>query len=282
MEDENSPPRRWRQMTALLLLAPVTLFLAVFFIVPLASIVGLSLGTNGLSLASYVAFFRDELYLVVLLRTLYVALVVTCLCLVLGYPVAYVAARHGGGWAQLLLLVVTMSFWTSFLIRTYAWMVILGTQGPIAWLARLLGLPAPNILFTSTAAFIGIVHILLPFMVLSLYSVMVKIDHRLPRAARVLGASPLRAFWTVYFPLSLPGVINGTMLVFIICIGFYVTPELLGGPKDQMIARLIGAQIEQLLDWQEASTMAIVLLVITLSLFALYDRFFGLDRLWRA
>ena len=111
-------------------------------------------------------------------------------------------------------------------------------------------------------------------------SYMLRIEANLVRAAEVLGGSPLQAFARVYLPLSFPGVINGAMMVFIICLGFYVTPELLGGPKDQMIARLIGAQIEQLLDWQEAATMAVVLLGVTLALYAIYDYLFGLDRLW--
>lgn len=266
-----------------LLLSPAIVFLAVLFVTPLLQIVRLSFGQTGFELDSYITFLGDGFYLGVLLRTLYVAFVVALFCLFLGYPVAYVAARYRGDFGKVILLIVTMSLWTSFLVRTYAWMVILGSQGPVSWLFRLAGWdPPPRMLFTAFSANIGMIHILLPFMVMSLYAVMLKIDPSLLRAARIFGASPFHAFRTVFLPLSLPGVINGFILVFIICIGFYVTPALLGGPQDQMIARLIGAQIEQLLDWQEAATMATVLLAVTLVLFAIYDFFFGLDQLWRS
>lgn len=279
MAGDHAPPLR-RILAPWLLLAPIIAFLLVMFAVPLLQVVRLSFGEHGFSTAGYVSFFADPFHLRVLGRTLGTAAIVTILCLVLGYPIAYVVARHGGGLGRSLLLIVTMSFWTSFLVRTFAWLVILGTQGPISAGFRALGFPAPQLLFTTFASTIGMVHILLPFMIMSLYAVMLRIDANLVRAAEVLGGSPVQAFARVYLPLSFPGVINGAMLVFIICLGFYVTPELLGGPKDQMIARLIGAQIEQLLDWQEAATMAVVLLAVTLALYAIYDYLFGLDRLW--
>ncbi len=276
---DHAPPLR-QILAPWALLAPVIVFLAVMFVVPLLQVVRLSFGEHGFSLSGYAAFFADPFHLRVLGRTLGTAAIVTVLCLLLGYPIAYVVARHGGGLGRSLLLIVTMSFWTSFLVRTFAWLVILGTQGPISAAFRALGFAPPPLLFTGFAATIGMVHILLPFMIMSLYAVMLRIDVNLVRAAEVLGGSPFQAFRRVWLPLSLPGVINGAMLVFVICLGFYVTPELLGGPKDQMIARLIGAQIEQLLDWQEAATMAVVLLVVTLALYAIYDYLFGLDRLW--
>jgi len=276
---DHAPPLR-QMLAPWALLTPVIVFLLVMFVVPLLQVVRLSFGEQEFSVAGYAAFFSDPFHLRVLGRTLATAAIVTVLCLVLGYPIAYVVARHGGGLGRSLLLIVTMSFWTSFLVRTFAWLVILGNQGPIAAGFRALGLAPPQLLFTTFASTIGMVHILLPFMIMALYSVMLRIDANLVRAAEVLGGSPLQAFARVYLPLSFPGVINGAMMVFIICLGFYVTPELLGGPKDQMIARLIGAQIEQLLDWQEAATMAVVLLGVTLALYAIYDYLFGLDRLW--
>ena len=272
-----------RALRPWLLLAPVLTFVVILFIVPLAGILRLSvIGPDGFTLQAYAEFFGDPFYLRVLGRTLSVALIVTFFCLLLGYPIAYAAARYGGSLGVALVLIVTMSFWTSFLARTYAWMVILGSQGLIANAARGLGFNPPEMLFTGLAANIGMIHILLPFMVLSLFAVMQKIDTNLLRASASLGATPFQTFRRVFVPLSVPGMINGCALVYIVCLGFYVTPELLGGPRDQMIARLIGSQIEQLLDWQEAATIATVLLGVTLLIFAIYDYFFGLDRLWRS
>jgi ABC-type spermidine/putrescine transport system permease subunit I len=208
--------------------------------------------------------------------------VVTVLSLVVAYPVAYVAARYGGAIGAFLLLVVTLSFWTSFLVRTYAWMVILGVKGPVTAALGWLGFtPPPQILFTSFAATFAMTHLLVPFMVLTLYSVMKRIDVNYMRAASSLGAKPWRAFISVYLPLSAPGIANGAVLVFITCLGFYVTPALLGSTRDKMIAGAIGDEIEHMLDFGHASAMAIVLLVVTLLLFLLYTRFFGLDKLWR-
>ncbi|HZP87314.1 MAG TPA: ABC transporter permease, partial [Burkholderiales bacterium] len=173
------------------------------------------------------------------------------------------------------------SFWTSFLVRTYAWMVILGTRGPISALLRMLGWdPPPEMLFTRFSSTLAMVHILLPFMVLALYAVMRKVELSHLRAAEGLGAPPWAVFRHVFLPLSAPGVINGCTIVFILCLGFYVTPVLLGSPREQMLAGLIGRQIEELLDFGQASAMAIVLLVCTLGFFTLYDRLVGLDKLW--
>ena len=175
-----------------------------------------------------------------------------------------------------------MSFWTSFLVRTYAWMVILGIKGPVVAALGWLGFsPPPQILFTTFASTFAMTHLLVPFMTLTLYSVMKRIDPSLMRAASGLGARPWRAFVSIYLPLSLPGVVNGAVLIFITCLGFYVTPALLGSPRDRMIAGAIGEEIEHLLDFGHGSAMALVLLAVTLLLFLIYTRFFGLDRLWR-
>ena len=166
-------------------------------------------------------------------------------------------------------------------MRTYAWLVILGNKGPVSALYATAGWGRPpQLLFTSFSSTLGMVHILLPYMVLALYGVMRKIDPSLVRAAEGLGARPFSAFCHVYLPLSLPGVVNGSVLVFTMCLGFYITPILLGTPKDMMISQLISQQIEDLLAWGFASAIAVVLLACTLFLLALYNRFAGLDRLW--
>jgi len=263
-----------------ILLAPAILFLSVFLVLPLLKVVQFSLTDPTVSLDNYVAFFTNTFYLKTMLNTFMTAFIVATFCLVLGYPLAYVAARAGGWIAAVLLLAVAMSFWTSFLVRTYAWMVILGSRGPIASLFEWLGYDRPEILFTTFSAVLAMVHIMLPFMTMALYAVMQKIDPNLLRAASSLGARPFHAFRTVFLPLSAPGIVTGFSFVFIICLGFYVTPVLLGSPRSQMIAGVIGEQIEYNPAWGEASAIAVVLLLVTLLLFAIYNRFVGLDRLW--
>jgi putative spermidine/putrescine transport system permease protein len=273
---------RWaRRWLPWMLLAPVLVYLAVFYLVPLAIVIVSSVTDPSPSLSHYRDFFTDSFYLRVLSRTFATSLIVTICCLVLAYPLAYAMARREDTLVVAMLTVVALTFWTSFLVRTYAWMVILGNRGPVTALFRMVGWdPPPEILFTRFSSTLAMVHILLPFMVMALYSVMKKIDPALLRAAQNLGASPGRTFRHVYFPLSAPGVVNGCTMVFILCLGFYVTPVLLGSPREQMLAGLIGSQIEELLDFGEASAMAVVLLLVTLGLVALYNRFVGIDTLW--
>jgi len=264
-----------------LLLLPVVAFLGVFFLVPLGQVVASSVTEPELTLAHYREFFSDGFYLLVLGRTFATALLVTLACLVLGYPLAYAAVRREGTIALVMLTLITLSLWTNFLLRTYAWMVILGNRGPVSAAFRALGVvPPPEILFTRVASTLGMVHILLPFMVMALYAVMRRIDTAYLRAAQGLGAPPRAAFRHVFLPLSAPGIVNGCTIVFILCLGFYVTPVLLGSPREQMLAGLIGRQIEELLDFGQASAMAVVLLAATLGLFWIYNRFVGIDKLW--
>jgi putative spermidine/putrescine transport system permease protein len=276
------PARLSRQTaTAALLLAPCAAFLLVMFILPVAHVLELSVTDPVPSLQHFVRIFTVPIYLKILWNTFFTSLVVTLACLLLGYPLAYVIARRSDALALVLLGIVAMSFWTSFLVRTYAWLVILGNRGPVVALYDAMGLGAPpRLLFTSFSSALGMTHILLPYMVLALYSVMKKIDPNHLRAAASLGAKPFTSFRLVYLPLSLPGVVNGSILVFTICLGFYVTPILLGTPRDMMISQLINQQIEELLNWGFASALAAVLLVATVIVLSIYNRFVGLDRLW--
>ena len=268
-------------MRAGLLVAPAVLYLVILFVVPIGYMLTLSVTDPTLSLANYRRLFTVPLYLNVLLNTFKLSLIVTLCCLVLGYPLAYVMARRNDWIATIFLVAVGMSFWTGFIVRTYAWLVILGRKGPVTAFYALIGLgPPPQLLFTSFASALGMTHILLPYMVLALYGIMRKIDPSYMRAAESLGAKPFAAFRAVFLPLSLPGVVNGCILVFTICLGFYITPILLGTPRDMMISQLINQQIEDLLAWGFASAIATVLLAATLVLLALYNRFAGLDRLW--
>ncbi len=265
-----------------ILYAPAALFLAVFFLAPLGLVVWTSVSDPEFGFGNYAEFFSSKYDLAVLARTFQTALIVTLTSLAFAYPVAYVAARKGGSLGGFLLGIVALSFWTSFLVRTYAWMVILGAKGPVVGLLVALGVnPPPRLLFTTAAATFAMAHMLVPFMVMALYAVMKRIDETYMRAAASLGARPLKAFLTIYFPQSLPGVLNGATLVFITCLGFYVTPTLIGSPQDKMIAGRIGQEIEQLLDFGAASATSMVLLAAAIALFALYDRLFGIEKMWR-
>jgi putative spermidine/putrescine transport system permease protein len=268
-------------VTAGLLIAPAALSILALFVVPIGYILLLSVTDPVVSLDHYRRLFTVPLYASVMINTFKTSLIVTVACLLLGYPLAYVMARRNDIMAIILLIAVGLSFWTGFVVRSYAWLVILGNKGPVAAVYAIAGWGRPpQLLFTSFASTLGMTHILLPFMVLALYGVMRKIDPSYLRAAEGLGARPLAAFRHVFLPLSLPGVVNGALLVFTMCLGFYITPILLGTPKDMMISQLINQQIEDLLAWGFASAIAVVLLACTLVLLLIYNRFAGLDRLW--
>src|SRR5262249_7140683 len=221
-------------------------------------------------------------YLRILGTTFEISLLVTGVTLALGYPLAFLLATARPRTAALMLAAIMLPLLTSVLVRTYAWMVLLGRRGVVNEGLAALGLldaPLP-LLYTRTGVTIGMAHVLLPFMVLPLYSVMKGIDAELVRAAQNLGASPRQAFFRVYIPLSLPGIAAGCVLVFVAAIGFFVTPALLGGPPDTMIAMLIESQVRELLNWELASALAATLLAITAVLLLGFQRFMGLDRVF--
>lgn len=264
-----------------LLLTPLAVYLAVFFLAPLIGVVILSFTEPRLSLANYEKILTGALYQRVFFNTFVTAALVTLICLLVGYPLAYLMNRASPRTAMLILTLVTMSFWTSFLVRTYAWMVLLGDSGPIIGFLKAIGIAnPPHLLFTRFSSTLAMVHILAPYMIMNIYSVMRKIDPVLIRSAQSLGARGLSLFRHVYLPLTAPGIANGSVLVFVICLGFYVTPVLLGSPREQMIAGLIGHQIDEFLAFGMGSAMAVILLLITLTILMIYHRRFGLDKLW--
>lgn len=264
-----------------LLLTPLAAYLAIFFVVPLADVAIMSFTHPKLSLANYERVLTGTLYQRVFVNTFVTAGLVTACCLLVGFPLAYLMNNSSRRTAMLILLLVTMSFWTSFLVRTYAWMVLLGNNGPMVALMQSVGIDQPpQMLFTRFASTLAMVHILAPYMIMSIYTVMQKIDPVLVRSAESLGARGWSLFRHVYLPLTAPGIANGCVLVFVICLGFYVTPVLLGSPREQMIAGLIGTQIEEFLAFGMGSAMAMILLAVTLIILAIYHRRFGLDRLW--
>jgi ABC-type spermidine/putrescine transport system permease subunit I len=266
----------------LLLLLPALLLLALLFAYPLLGIVNRSVYKAGYTLDFYRQIFRVSVYLQVLGATFKVSAVVTIVCLALGYPLAYMLATRRPRTAQLLMIIVVLPFFTSIIVRTYAWMVLLGRNGIVNQYLIALGLtdkPLP-LLYNQAGVVIGMSYVLLPYMVLTVYSVMRGIDPGLVRAAHSLGASRMQAFRRVFLPLSLPGIAGGTLLVFILSLGFFITPALMGGPGDMMIAMLIEREVEITLNWSFASALAVVLLALTLVGFAGYNRIVRLERIF--
>jgi len=261
------------RLTVALLIAPVLAFLTAVLFYPLALMVDRSFTDPELGVGNYVRMVEVAVYARVFWTTLLVSAIVTGICLLLGYPLAYAAANRGPAARLLLLAAVMMPFWTSLLVRTYAWMVLLGAGGPVAaaW-TYFFETEPPQLLFTRFGAVIGMVYVMLPYMVLSLFAVMNEIDPNYQRAARSLGASPLRAFFHVYLPQSFSGVTGGVLLVFIVSIGFFVTPALLGGRKETFIAWLIKINVQDVVDWGFASALAVVLLILTMLLLYCYDK----------
>ncbi len=217
-----------------------------------------------LNLGNYAYLFDDSLYFSAYLSSLTIAGVSTLLCLLVGYPMAYTIARLDPSVRNVVLMLVVLPSWTSLLIRIYAWVGILKDNGLINNFLMWLGvIDSPlQIMYTNVAVYIGIVYAYLPFMVLPLYTNLVKHDYRLLEAASDLGARPLTTFFTVTLPLSRAGIIAGSMLVFIPAVGEFVTPELLGGPSTLMIGKVLWQEFFNNRDWPEASAVAIVMLVL--------------------
>jgi ABC-type spermidine/putrescine transport system permease subunit I len=257
---------------------PPALFMAAFFLLPLARVLATSVaGAQGPDLHAYQSLFKDGVFLVVLIGTLRIALLVTVACLVLAYPVAWTVTELRGHWQRLALAMILLPFWTSAVIRSYAWLVIFQRRGPFNDALLSMGLiDAPlRPLNSGLALDVGMLHIMLPLMILPLLSAMWRIDRRLLLAASVLGARPWRQFVHVYLRLSLPGVASGCLLVFITSLGFYITPALLGGSGTVMVSQLIYQQASRLLNWPLASAAGTVLLIVTCCLFVLYEHFSG-------
>jgi len=217
-----------------------------------------------LNLTNYLRLTGDDLYILAYLNSVKIALVTTLLCLAIGYPMAYAIARADPARRGPLMMLVILPFWTSFLIRIYAWIGILKSNGVISNLLEWTGITSGpvEILYSDWAVYIGMTYCYLPFMVLPLYSTLEKMDPTLLEAAADLGCRPLKAFLTVTLPLSLPGIIAGSLLVFIPAVGEFVTPELLGGPDTLMIGRVLWNEFFANRDWPVASGVAIALLLV--------------------
>jgi putrescine transport system permease protein len=227
-----------------------------------------------LDLQSYLLLWQDDLYLTSLINSVQVAFICTLLCLAIGYPMAYAIATAPARWRVPLLMLIILPFWTSFLIRVYAWIGLLKTNGVLNNALLWLGLidEPLAILYTPTAVYIGIVYSYLPFMILPLYANLTRLDPALLEAAADLGCRPLRAFLRVTLPLSRAGIVAGSMLVFIPAVGEFVIPDLLGGPETLMIGRILWTEFFANVDWPLAAALAIVLLALLVVPFVLMQR----------
>ena len=225
----------------------------------------------------------QRIYVPLFMRTLAVSAAVTLLCFLIGYPMAYAMSHAPAGWARALLVMVLIPFWTSLLVRTTSWIVILQQQGVLNDILVFIGLVSDDARLTMvhnmTGSLVAMTQVLLPFMILPLYSVMATIPNDLTRAATSLGANPFQSFIRVYFPQSLPGVAAGGLLVFILSIGYYITPALVGGAKGQLISNLIAYHLQTSLNWSLAAALSVILLIGVFLLYVVYDRFIGIDRM---
>ncbi len=223
------------------------------------------------------------IYLLLFERTMILSVVITCLTLILGFPVAYLLATLPLRYSNVLMIFVLLPFWTSLLVRTTSWIVLLQSQGVVNDIAVSVGLIADEnrlqMIYNQTGTVIAMTHILLPFMILPLYSVMRPIDGSYVRAARSLGATSWTAFRRIYLPLTIPGIAAGSLLVFILAVGYYITPALVGGSKGQLISNLIAFHMQSSLNWSLAAALAGLLLGGILILYWLYDRLVGIDNL---
>jgi putative spermidine/putrescine transport system permease protein len=262
------------------LLAPALAFLVVFFLYPLIDVLSLSVTEPEVGIGNYREFADSRVFGRVLWNTLRLSALVTLCCVVLGYPYAYLMARSGSRMRAVLLVAVLVPLWSSILVRTYAWTVLLQRNGVVNSLLTDLGLvdEPVTLLRNSTGLVIGMTHILLPLMVLPAFAVMRRVDVDLLVAAESLGARPARAFAAVFLPLSLPGVLAGALLVFVVSLGYYITPALLGGPGETMMGAMVVEQIQDVRDWGMGATLAVVLLVVTAAILVVLGRLVRLDR----
>ena len=262
-------------------LLPSMLVLVLVFVVPIGIFLSKSFLEPRPGIDHFVRIFANPVYLQVLGITVRISVSVTLVCIVLGYPVAYLLAVVNDRTRNLLMILVLIPFWTSLLVRNYAWMVLLGRQGVINNILISLGIVQRplRLLNTRFAVNVGMVQMMMPFMVLSMFSVMKGIDRRLVSAALSLGANRVQSFVRVFLPLSLSGVGAGSLLVFIYCLGFFITPALLGGRRDTMISMLIEQQVSAMLNWGFAAALAVLLLAGTFLVFFVYTRFFKIEQI---
>jgi ABC-type spermidine/putrescine transport system permease subunit I len=265
-----------------LLLVPALIALLLLFVYPISSIFLRSLFSPDFTLEHYAYFFKTPLYGKVLWITFQISIMSTLSALMVGYPIAYVLRRARPGIRNFFFMAITLSFMISLLVRNYSWIIVLQRNGVLNMVFSYLGLidQPLKLLHNKFAVMVGMTHIFVPYIVFPIYSVMAGMDLNLEKAAQNLGAGRWQTFWRISFPLSLPGIGAGALLVFIMALGYFITPALLGGRKEQMLSNLIQIQVVDLLNWPFASAMSVILLIATLIVFSIYNRYLGVERLW--
>ena len=275
--------RRERSETTVLaaLAVPGLLLIGAIALSPIAWLFWLSFRSGSDFTFEHYERLLHPTYTLTLQTTFELSFLVTAICIALGYPLAYLISQVRPRLAAFLLLLVLFPVWTSLLVRCYAWLVLLQRRGVVnSWLQDIGVIEAPlRLMHNFTGTTIGMVHIMLPFMVLPLYATMRSINRDYMRAAANLGASPVRAFWGVFVPLSFPGLFAGIIIVFVLCLGFYVTPALLGGGRVMMWSMQIERNVTYHSDWGAASALGVVLLAMTLAILWGVGRLIGFDRI---
>jgi len=264
------------------LVLPAVLLLTAFFLWPVGELVARSFRDPAGTWIHYQRIWEVPAYLRILNRTLVISAMTTLICVVLAYPLAYRLVTASAMGRAVILVCVLIPFWTNLLVRSYGWIVMLNPQGVINSALTGLGLidEPLRLVYNTTGVLIGMSQIMLPFMILPIAAVMARLDPKVTHAARSLGATPVQAFFKVYLPLTMPGVMAGSVLVFTISLGFFVIPALLGGSREILLAQLIEFNINQVLNWGLAAALSTVLLIATLGLYWIGDRWFGLGRIW--
>lgn len=269
--------RQYPPLTSWLLVLPLLILLVVGFMYPISRLIALSFSDDAIS---YRRIVEGSLYLDVLASTVGVAVAVTAIGCVLGFPVALVMARAGKLAGIIAAICVFIPLWTSVLVRSYAWIVLLQRNGIVNGVLSAFGLTEQplKLLYTQGAVTLAMVHVLMPFVVLPIYAALKAIPKDLDRAAPNLGASPWKAFFVVTFPLCLPGIFAGATLCFVLALGFYITPALVGGPDSMLMATLIGQETTVTLDWPFAAALSTVLLGMTIIFVACFRRVLALNK----
>jgi len=268
---------RWlRHVVNLPFVLPLLVVVIVAFDLPLMLAAGWSFReakTYDFTFGNYTEFFSSKIYATILWRTFVIAAVVTACCALLAYPLALWISRLRARWQIVAICAVVIPFWVSILVRTYAWIVVLGNGGIVNRVLKDLALADSPVsfLYNEFGVTLGMVNVLLPFLVLPLYAAMLKVDGRLSQVAQTLGAPDRTVFWKVFFPITVPALMAGMVLVFILSLGFYITPAVLGGGKVPMIANMMDLLINRFSRWEMAATISVMLLIITLAFYALYQ-----------
>jgi len=266
-----------------ILLFPALLFMGCVFVVPLLGILATALHLPELSLAAFRDVLTSSLYRKVIFNTFEISFLSTVLAAIVGYPIAYLINGSGSRTKTALYLLVMLSFWVSMIVRSFAWITILSREGVVAFLFESIGISGATdgLLYAKFSVVVGMANVLLPFMIFPILGSMDSIDENLPKAAETLGARGHQVFTRVFFPLSLPGLAAGCLLVFVLSLGFYITPTLLGGPDSVMVSQLISREVNETLNWPIAAAVSTLLLVTTFGGVAVFNKVVGIDRLFR-